>query len=136
MGRPRADERPVFDPVAPFLRWAGGKRWIARFVGSSIPEGVRVYREPFLGSGAVFFAIRPVRASLSDSNQELIGAFRVVRDSPSALIAILKKYRYDREQYYRIRSLSPSDPVKAAARLIYLNRSCWNGLYRVNRRGE
>jgi DNA adenine methylase len=121
--------------AAPFLRWAGGKRWLSRKLVCALRADFKSYHEPFLGSGALFFALRPSKAHLSDSNRELINAFRVVRDKPDDLVHALRSFRYNREEYYRIRAESPSGDIDRAARFIFLNRTCWNGLYRVNRAG-
>lgn len=120
----------------PFLRWAGGKRWLARAIPGIVPNDIQSYHEPFLGSGAVFFALAPSRPHLADSNDSLIGTFQTVRDRPGDLIATLRRFRYNKRAYYRVRSSSPSGHAQRAARFIFLNRTCWNGLYRVNSRGQ
>jgi DNA adenine methylase len=122
--------------VEPFLRWAGGKRWLSRILEGLVPDDYRTYHEPFLGSGAIFFALRPPRAELSDSNDNLINAFETVRDCPEALIKRLGRFDYTREEYYRVRSGNPRTPLARTARFVYLNRTCWNGLYRVDRSGS
>ncbi|MFQ5896296.1 MAG: DNA adenine methylase, partial [Nitrospinota bacterium] len=103
----------------------------------SFPTRFHAYHEPFLGGGAVFFHLRPRRAFLSDSNAELIGCYRTVRDRVEELIRALSRHRYEREHFYEVRSQAPEslDEVERAARFIFLNKSCYNGLYRVNRRG-
>lgn len=128
----------------PFLKWAGGKAQILPELLSRIPPDFNAYHEPFLGGAALFFALaREGRLSgkkvfLSDSNPELINAYLAVRDAPGELLEILKDYqsRIAREDYYRIRAELPRSPVERAARLIYLNRTCYNGLYRVNSKGQ
>lgn len=122
--------------VRPFLRWAGGKRWLTRRLADLLPDDYETYHEPFLGSGALFFAIHPSPARLSDSNRELTNTFRVVRDSCSTLVEALGVLRYTKSEYYRIRESRPTSNVSRAVRFIYLNRTCWNGLYRVNQAGE
>jgi DNA adenine methylase len=122
-------------PVAPFLRWAGGKRWLARTVSSLLPARTGSYYEPFLGSGALYFKIGPPSGHLADSNPDLIEAFRVVRDSPSELVSSLSRIKYSRSEYYKRRAETPGDSIERAVRFIFLNRTCWNGLYRVNRNG-
>jgi DNA adenine methylase len=98
--------------------------------------------EPFLGGGALFFALQPDRAYLADSNTELINCFRTVQGDVESLIKELANYRYDRELYYSVRELdrkaefSSLSAVKRAARLIFLNKTCFNGLYRVNSKGH
>jgi DNA adenine methylase len=126
----------------PFLKWAGGKGQLLPHILPRIPRHYNRYIEPFVGAGAVYFAVRPLSAYLADCNTELMNCFQVVRSEVEALIEQLKEYRYDREQYYQVRSLDERDDfaqipaVIRAARFIYLNRTCFNGLYRVNKRGR
>lgn len=96
------------------------------------------YHEPFVGGGALFFALQPRLASLSDVNEELISCYRVVRDEPDQLIAALRVHEYDHFHFYRVRKLDPRrlSPVERAARTIFLNKTAFNGLYRVNSSGE
>lgn len=103
-----------------------------------VPSSYRTYCEPFLGGGALFFNLVPANSFLSDLNSELITTYRVVRDSPRELIAALSRHYYDKDYYYQIRSLDPASlsSIEVAARMIYLNRSGFNGLYRVNKKGE
>mgnify|MGYP005845627765 CR=1 FL=1 len=129
------NERPT-----PFVKWAGGKgqlvsRFLERFPP---PDRCARYFEPFLGGGAVYLALRPRRAVLSDLNADLMNAWRVVRDDPEALMRALDSHVYEREQYYQVRAQNPEelDPVARAARFVYLNKTCYNGLYRVNREGR
>jgi DNA adenine methylase len=121
--------------VRPFLRWAGGKRWMGRRFSGFFPKSFRRYFEPFLGSGVAFFALRPREAFLSDTNAELMNAYGVVRDSIEELLECMSLLRNTQSSFNRIRSEIPKDPIARAARFIYLNRTSWNGLYRVNRRG-
>ncbi len=131
----------------PFLKWAGGKTQLLPQLLARTPARIGTYYEPFLGGGALFFALqregRFERAVLSDSNADLIGVYAQVRDGVEELIEALavhqRKYRAasDRaEYYYRIRGKRPTCGAGAAARLIFLNKTCFNGLYRVNSRGE
>lgn len=121
----------------PFLKWAGGKRWLAS-TDLGWPPTYDRYIEPFLGSAAIFFALRPERALLSDINSELINLYEVMRDAPSRLRCLLEVHqaRHCKEHYYSVRAALPVDPVESAARTLYLNRTCWNGLYRVNLKGQ
>ena len=130
--------------LSPFLKWAGGK---ARLLGQFerfFPHEVKRYSEPFVGSGAVFFYVmerfNPADVVLSDSNEELMNAYRAVRDDVEELLIGLEEHRrsHGEDHYYRVRSLKPGvlSPPARAARLIYLNKTCFNGLYRVNSRGE
>ncbi|MCO6432171.1 MAG: DNA adenine methylase [Deltaproteobacteria bacterium] len=131
------------DACRPFLKWAGGKRQLLPQLLSRIPHEVNGYFEPFIGGGALFFAAfrRFKRAVLSDINPELINAYLAVRDHPQALIRDLRKHRYDEEYYYALRDADRSrafarwGSVRRAARLIFLNKTCYNGLYRVNSQG-
>ncbi len=122
-------------PPAPFLKWAGGKRWLARLAPSLVPGAPTRYFEPFLGSGAVFFATQPTSSFLSDSNRPLIETFRMVRDDPDGVITALASMSYGKRSYYRTRKTVPETAPERAARFIYLNKCCWNGLYRVNQQG-
>lgn len=121
----------------PFLKWAGGKRWLVNRFVEYLPQRFNTYIEPFLGSGAVFFYLLPNSAKLSDANAELIATYRAVKEAPREVhnqLRVLHR-QHSRELYYAIRSTNPADPITRAVRFIYLNRTCWNGLYRVNRQG-
>jgi len=122
----------------PFLKWAGGKTQLLPDILARLPRVFRRYHEPFLGGGAVFFALTPTRAVLSDINADLIETYKAIRDDPEAVIAALQQHHATEEEFYRVRAQSPAalGVIGAAARTIYLNRTCFNGLYRVNRRGE
>ena len=124
--------------MKPFLKWAGGKRWLVSSHESLVrADGLR-YIEPFLGSGAVFFHVEPEKALLSDSNEELIAAFAGVRDEPERVQKALQIHqrKHCDAHYYSVRASRPRTTAARAARLIYLNRTCWNALYRVNLKGE
>jgi len=122
----------------PFVKWAGGKGQLVEQLAARMPERYSGYHEPFVGGGALFFYLTPERAFLSDLNEELINAFLVVRNDCEALLKSLKQHKNSAEYYYRIRALDPEDldPVERASRFIYLNKTCYNGLYRVNRQGK
>lgn len=133
----------------PFLKWAGGKTALLPKLLEAAPERIETYYEPFLGGGALFFALQSERrfaqAVLSDSNEQLINAWTQVRDAPDDLIEALgvfqRKYRERSaeeraEFYYIVRGKRSSCDLGGAARLIFLNKTCFNGLYRVNSRGE
>jgi DNA adenine methylase len=121
----------------PFLRWAGGKRWLARALAPLIQNrlGNATYHEPFLGSGAMFFAVEPQRAVLSDINSELINAYQQVRASPAKMKSLLSQARATKTEYLRIRSFNPERADERAGRFLFLNRNCWGGLYRENKQG-
>lgn len=122
--------------ASPFLKWVGGKTQLLPALLDYVPAHFNTYIEPFVGGGALFFALQPAKAVLADSNQELINCYTVVRDRVEELIAILSTYTYSEEFYYALRSEVPLDAVLRAARMIYLNRTCFNGLYRVNKKGQ
>lgn len=122
----------------PFLKWPGGKRWFVTKYGHLLPRTFDNYIEPFLGSGAVFFHLQPNRAILGDRNAELIQSYLAVRDSPRSVMRHLKKHQreHNSEYYYTIRNQIMRTDATRAARFIYLNRTCFNGIYRVNRKGQ
>lgn len=120
----------------PFLRWLGGKRFLARAIVEHFPSDCGTYYEPFLGSGAVFFRYGAASATLSDTNDELVNAYRVVRDRIEELIDWLGGQPQSEHHYYRLRSACLREEVERAGRFIYLNRTAFNGVWRVNRRGE
>lgn len=122
----------------PFLKWAGGKRWLSNRIVELARPLAGKYIEPFLGSGAIFFALRPTQAILSDSNFELINAYQAIRDDPKKISHLLREHQrlHSKDYFYKMRSYKPRCKFRMAARFIYLNRTCWNGLYRVNLSGE
>ena len=122
--------------MQPFLKWAGGKRWLVPRLLDRLPT-FNIYFEPFLGSGGLFFALEPRHAVLSDTNPELINCYRCIRDHCQEVIKILKRLKVNEEMYYRVRDklYYGADKIRRAAFFIYLNKTCWNGLYRVNRKG-
>lgn len=122
----------------PFVKWAGGKGQIVEQLAAHMPEKYSAYHEPFVGGGALFFHLCPKKAYLSDLNEELVNAFLIVKSDCEKLLESLKKHENSAEYYYRIRALDPGslDPLERASRFIYLNKTCYNGLYRVNRRGR
>jgi DNA adenine methylase len=132
--------------VNSILKWAGGKRRIAHFLSRFCPEVIDQYFEPFLGSGALFLYLAQTRprfkAILSDSNNELINVYKCVRDNVHDLIAVLEihesnYYRHTQEYYYYIRDIyRPANNIENACRLLFLNKTCYNGLYRVNKSGS
>lgn len=137
-GRRVLDERRAYEPKArPFLKWAGGKQWLVPLANTLLPDnfGGRYY-EPFLGGGALFFALAPPRASLSDSNAELISGYCALRDDVDRTIRELRSYPHDRRFFEALRERRPQATHTRAARLIYLNRTAFNGLYRVSRTGH
>jgi DNA adenine methylase len=136
-GAPAASLVDEGAPIVPFVKWAGGKRQLLPQLVALRPPRFARYVEPFLGGGALYFALSPARALLGDLNGELIDAFRAVRDDVEGVMAALDRHHYDREHYYAVRRQRPEDlpPAERAARFIFLNKTGYNGLYRVNRQG-
>jgi len=133
--------------ASPFLKWAGGKGSLIRTLLGLAPDKFREYYEPFLGGGALYFALcnqkTKFRAHLSDTNRDLIDTYKIVKEEPDRLIQILSRIQEDylgsdnkSKFYYETRDWHPTNPLDSAARLIFLNKTCYNGLYRVNSRGE
>lgn len=133
--RYRATRHSTCEP-RPFLRWAGSKRAHLHEFLDILPETIGHFYEPFLGAGSLFFLLSPKRAVLSDTCAELIATFRAVRDNVSAVLRYLRPLRPRKAQYYRVRSTRSSGRFKRAAEFVYMNKVCWNGLYRVNSNGE
>lgn len=125
-------------PLQPFLKWAGGKRWFVRHYEDLLPKSYGRYIEPFLGGGAVFFSLRPYEAILSDSNARLITTYCAIRENWRLVWRYLSWHqaRHSKKHYYECRPKTFRSRFSGAAQFIYLNRACWNGLYRVNLRGE
>nr|WP_298120424.1 Dam family site-specific DNA-(adenine-N6)-methyltransferase [uncultured Pseudoxanthomonas sp.] len=121
----------------PFLKWAGGKRWLMPLADGLKGKLQGTYIEPFLGSGAMYFGLRPMSAILSDRNVELIDTYQALaHDWESVWHHLVKHDRlHSSDYYYEVRDRQCKTPSTRAARFIYLNRTCWNGLYRVNRAG-
>lgn len=126
----------------PPVKWAGGKRQLLPVIRQNIPEKFNRYFEPFVGGGAVFFGVQPQDAYISDLNGDLIDMYTTIRDQPQQLLADLQKHHNTRQYFLSIRAadLDPAyqawSPAQKASRLIYLNKTCYNGLYRVNSRGH
>jgi DNA adenine methylase len=119
------------------LKWAGGKRWLTAKIRQILPTKFDWYIEPFAGGASTFFALSPNRAILSDLNGELITTYGAIKDSANEVWKILRVHEknHSNEYYYVVRDMRPMAKTAVAARFLYLNRSCWNGLYRVNLRG-
>ena len=124
--------------TSPLLRWAGCKRKLLPTLMSHVPAGFSRYVEPFAGSACLFFALRPARAVLGETNYELIEAYSTIRSHPRRVARRVAKWNKIERQYYAVRRLSPPDLslIDRAARFVYLNRFCFNGVYRTNRQGQ
>lgn len=128
--------------VVPFLRWTGSKRWfVKKYLNDFLPKSFNNYHEPFLGAGSVFFYLINLSESiernfyLSDTNEDLINTYIQIRDNPQDVIKYLKKLKNTSEDYYKIRNEKPRIKEKRAARFIYLNKTSFNGIFRVNSKG-
>ncbi len=134
---PTKDVSWAAQPIAPFLKWAGGKRWLCQTYGHLFPSTFDRYIEPFLGSAAVFFSLRPRNAVLSDANTALIDTYRAIRLNWTGVQAHLARHAaaHSDDYYYVVRRENGGSAPARAARFLYLNRACWNGLYRVNKQG-
>jgi DNA adenine methylase len=126
------------EKATPFLKWVGGKTSLLPELHKHVPARLRGYHEPFLGGGALFFAVRPKRAFLADQNAELIHCYSQVRDDVYGVLDALARHVYERAHFEAVRALEPQrlSPSERAARFIYLNKTCFNGLWRVNRAGR
>lgn len=124
--------------VPPFLKWAGGKRWFVQKHADLLPDTFDRYIEPFLGGGSVFFHLKPARAVLGDTNADLITAYRGIQQDWKGILRSLQYHNrnHSDDYYYSVRDKRPKGAVPRASRMIYLNRTCFNGIYRVNLRGE
>lgn len=123
-------------PVDPLLKWPGGKRALFGSIAEFMPTEFGRYWEPFIGGGAVFFALSPTMATISDANEELIETYRAVRDAPEELIQRLRHMTNSEDEYYKIRASRPRKRLGRAARFIYLCTLSFNGIHRYNLRGE
>ncbi len=130
--------------ISPILKWVGGKRQLLADIMPLINQNCSTYVEPFVGGGAVFFELQPKKAIINDYNAELINVYEVIRNFPEELISILEEYskKNTEEFFYKLRALDRNEEyaalsnIKKAARIIYLNKTCYNGLYRVNSAGQ
>lgn len=129
--------------LKPLIKWAGGKTKLLKDLVNSMPENYHTYYEPFIGGGSLFLKLMPERAIISDMNSDLICMYQTVKDHPEELIKELLTYKNTKEEYLRIRNIDRDrnsyeklSPISRSARLIYLTKTCFNGLYRVNSRGE
>ncbi len=126
----------------PFLKWAGGKRQLLPVINELIPENYSTYYEPFVGAGAVLFDMQPKKAVINDANEELINVYQVIKNNIDELIIDLKEHINEEDYYYDVRKLDRTkeyknmSDVKKASRILFLNKTCYNGLFRVNQQGE
>lgn len=137
-GRVAPETRAIALDSRPLLKWAGGKTQLLNDIRPNLPKKFGRYIEPFVGGGALFFALRPGQSVIADSNPELINLYRAVAENVDAVIADLRRYQNSEEVFYATRGLDwkAMNSASAAARTIFLNRTCYNGLYRVNKSGR
>ncbi len=129
--------------VSPVLKWVGGKRQLLPEINPLLPKKITSYCEPFVGGGAVLFDLQPKKAIINDINSDLILVYTTIRDNVEKLISTLETYPNEEEFYYNLRNIDRNQDefikltdIEKAARVIYLNKTCYNGLYRVNNAGE
>jgi DNA adenine methylase len=128
----------------PFLKWAGGKRQLLPAIKEYLPVNFTEYYEPFIGAGAVLFSLQPKKSTINDTNSELVNCYQVIKDRPEELLKLCQKHQENnsKEYYYQLREQDRQDDfhrrtsVERAARIIYLNKTCFNGLFRVNHSGQ
>jgi DNA adenine methylase len=126
----------------PFLKWAGGKRQLLSQIEPVIPDSFNTYLEPFVGGGALFFHLTPKQAILIDNNPVLINAYKIIQNNVEDLIKSLQKHKNEKEYYYKIRNVDLLDEfeewsdIEKASRILFMNKCCYNGLYRVNSKGH
>lgn len=126
----------------PIVKWVGGKRQLIFELIKNMPKSYNRYFEPFIGGGALFFELQPDRAYISDMNEELINLYSIVRDNVYELIEDLSRHEVSKEYFLKIRNIDRTEKyaelsdIERASRFIYLNRTCFNGMYRVNSKGE
>ena len=127
----------------PFLKWVGGKRQLLSQIEKYMPNEYNNYFEPFIGGGALFFKLSKSQSTIIDLNEELINVYKIIAYNPVELIQDLKKHKNNKEYFYKIRELDRNDSyilktsdIERASRFIYLNKTCFNGLYRVNKKGQ
>ena len=137
------ESKHIVDVPRPFLKWAGGKRQLIQQIDEFIPKKFNKYIEPFVGGGALLFYMLPQKAIIIDNNEELMNCYRVIKNNVSELMKLLKEHENEKTYFYKIRALDRDEEkfatlsdVEKASRTIFLNRCCYNGLYRVNSKGE
>lgn len=128
--------------VMPFLKWVGGKRQLISDISPLLPSKISTYYEPFIGGGALLFYLQPKKAVINDYNSELINTYEVIRDNVEDLIIDLAKHKNEKDYFYEMRAkdrqynFNELSDIERASRVLYLNKTCFNGLYRVNKSGE
>ena len=129
-------EKKMNNNLKPILKWAGGKRQMLPGLIKYLPKNFNNYIEPFIGGGALFFFLNKNNSIISDTNDELINLYKEVARNPKKILKKLKEYKNTKKYFYTVRKEVPNNPTERACRTIFLNRTCFNGLYRVNKKGE
>jgi len=122
--------------LKPILKWAGGKRQLINQIINKFPKSYNKFIEPFIGGGALFFYLNKNNSIISDINEELINLYKQISKNPNKIISRIKNYKNTKNDFYNIRKSIPNNNLDRACRTIYLNKTCFNGLYRVNKKGE
>ncbi|MBE9043876.1 DNA adenine methylase [Pleurocapsales cyanobacterium LEGE 10410] len=141
---PHHPQHQADSSVRPFLKWAGGKRQLLPTIQKYLPAEYTEYYEPFVGAGAVLFSLQPNKSTINDTNSELINCYRVIKEQPEELLTLCQQHQANnsKEYYYKLREqdrqadFKNRTPIERAARIIYLNKTCFNGLFRVNSSGQ
>ncbi len=126
-------------PVFPILKWPGGKSWLAERLSQIIGDEIATngtYYEPFLGAGSIYFYFRPEKSILSDVNPALINFYKCLRNNSDKIIKRVWSFSNKSECYYKVRNMHPRTDIGESARFLYLNKTCWGGVYRLNQKGE
>ena len=138
MGQTTFDGKELSD-AKPFLKWAGGKGRLLGKLNKFFPKNYNRYFEPFIGGGAIFFHLNPEKAIINDLNEELVNLYKIIKDIPEELMEELNKLQNkvsDKDFFLKMRSKKPKKELEKAVRMVFLNRTCYNGMYRVNSKGE
>jgi DNA adenine methylase len=122
--------------LKPVLKWAGGKRQLIDHIVKKFPKSYNKFIEPFIGGGALFFYLNKKNSIISDINEELINLYKQISKNPKKIISRIKNYKNTKDDFYNTRKSVPRNDLDRACRTIYLNKTCFNGLYRVNQKGE
>lgn len=122
--------------INPILKWAGGKRQLLPEIVKILPHKFNKLIEPFVGGGALFFYLNKKNSIISDTNIELVNLYKQIAINPHKILKMIKNYKNTKDDFYKVRKNIPNNLVERACRTIFLNKTCFNGLYRVNKKGE
>lgn len=138
---PKVPQQPLIKSALPVLKWAGGKRWFVKYVDQFLPQSFNNYHEPFIGGASIFLHLKNTgkikhKSFLSDFNSELINTYRQLQLNPQKVVEVIKSFKNEMSSYYTLRSLQIKGEIENAAKFIFLNKTSFNGIYRVNKKGE